>query len=88
MTRQKWLLVIALFAAFGLAMMPSASFAQVAEICDDGLDNDEDKDVDCDDSDCAEEEDCKEPPPPEPKGDLPQHRRPRREGRRCELRPQ
>jgi len=33
-----------------------------AEICDNGLDDDEDGDADCDDTDCSEEESCQEPP--------------------------
>ena len=34
------------------------------EICDNGLDDDEDGDADCDDSDCSEEESCQGPPEP------------------------
>ena len=32
------------------------------EICDNGLDDDEDGDADCDDADCSEEESCQAPP--------------------------
>jgi len=34
------------------------------EICDNGLDDDEDGDADCDDTDCSEEESCQGPPEP------------------------
>ena len=34
------------------------------EICDNGVDDDEDGDVDCADADCAAAANCKEPPPP------------------------
>ncbi|MFP6739913.1 MAG: hypothetical protein VCD34_14370 [Planctomycetota bacterium] len=34
------------------------------EICDNGLDDDEDGDADCADADCADAVNCKEPPPP------------------------
>jgi len=63
MTRQKWVMIVGLFAVLGLAaLVPSSGMAQATEaICDDNIDNDEDKDTDCEDSDCSEDPACKEP---------------------------
>src|SRR5262245_48623578 len=69
MKRMMWklLTVAGLSAVMGLALMPSPAMAQktTKEICDNGVDDDGDKAVDCDDSDCSADPFCK---PPQPKG--------------------
>jgi hypothetical protein len=64
---QKWVMIVGVFAALGLvSMVPSTGMAQQKkEICDNGTDDDGDKAVDCDDSDCTADPFCK---PPAPKG--------------------
>lgn len=37
-------------------------------VCDDGVDDDQDGDIDCADSDCADDVACEAPPPPPPDG--------------------
>ena len=58
-----------LFLIFGFSMTlamvlaPSVGLAQTTEeVCTDGEDNDKDGATDCEDSDCADKEECKEPP--------------------------
>jgi hypothetical protein len=64
MTRHKLLMIIGLFSILGFALAPSPSAAQVKkEICDNAIDDDGDKAIDCEDSDCSADPFCKEPPP-------------------------
>lgn len=67
MKHRKLLTIVGAFAALGLAsLVPSTGMAQQKqEICDNGIDDDDDKAVDCDDSDCTRDPFCK---PPAPKG--------------------
>ncbi len=66
MTKQKLLVSLGLSAVIAVGFLPSLASAQsVKEICDNGIDDDKDKAVDCDDSDCAADPFCK---PPAPKG--------------------
>ena len=65
MKAHKLFMIFGLSLVLGVALMPSAGMAQnEKEICDNGTDDDGDKDVDCDDKDCDQDEFCK---PPEPK---------------------
>ena len=66
MKRVKLIMIIGFLAALGYAVQPSPVMAQeVEEICTDDVDNDKDGDTDCEDSDCADKEECKvEPPTP------------------------
>jgi hypothetical protein len=64
MTKQKLFMIVGLFLALGLAMLPSPGTAQAQEICDNGVDDNGDKLVDCDDPLCVNDPACKEPPPP------------------------
>jgi hypothetical protein len=62
--RPRTLLLIGLAGALAYTAVPSAVYAQqVKEICDNGIDDDGDKAVDCEDSDCSGDPACKEPPP-------------------------
>ena len=62
--RSRTLLLIGLAGALAYATVPTAVYAQeVKEICDNEIDDDKDKDVDCEDADCAEDDKCKEEPP-------------------------
>src|SRR5258706_14393071 len=66
MKSAKLLVIVGLLGALGYALQPSpAGAAPAKEIYDNGVDDDGDKDVDCDDSDCSADPFCK---PPAPKG--------------------
>src|SRR5262245_4773024 len=49
-------------AALVYPLVPSIGHA-AKEICDNGIDDDGDKAIDCEDSDCSGDPSCKEPPP-------------------------
>jgi hypothetical protein len=59
MKLQKWFMIFSLLLAVGFALVltTGTAMAQATEICDNGIDDDSDKLVDCDDPDCADE--CK-----------------------------
>jgi hypothetical protein len=69
MIRQRLLTIVGLFFVVGLALVllsTGTATAQVkgGEICDDGIDNNGDKLIDCKDPLCATDPACKVPPPP------------------------
>src|SRR5262245_43248322 len=64
MKRQRLLLIIGLFAVLGYVTAPAPVFAQVKEICTNGVDDDGDKAIDCADSDCDKDPACVITPPP------------------------
>jgi hypothetical protein len=65
MTRlTKLFLIFGFSVTLALVLVPSVGLAQTTEeICTDGEDNDKDGATDCEDSDCADKEECKVPPP-------------------------
>jgi hypothetical protein len=65
MKRQKLFMIVGVLFVFGvtLALPVGPALAQSKEICNDGVDNDGDKAIDCADADCATSDFCKTPPP-------------------------
>jgi hypothetical protein len=63
---KRLLLMFALFFAvgLGLVLLPVGTASAQETACNDGLDNDGDKLIDCKDPDCATDPACKVPPPP------------------------
>jgi hypothetical protein len=67
MIRQRLFTIVGLFFVVSLALVllsTGTATAQVKEICDDGIDNDGNKLIDCKDPACATDPVCKVPPPP------------------------
>lgn len=66
MNKWQWRGIVSVLFALSLVLGLSAGTAMAqVEICNDGIDNDGDKAIDCKDSDCTNSEFCKTPPPPD-----------------------
>jgi len=63
MNKWQWRVIVSVLFALSLVLVLSAgtAVAQTKEICNDGIDNDGDKFIDCADSDCANDAACKKP---------------------------
>jgi hypothetical protein len=65
MNKWQWRGIVSVLFALSLVLGLSAGTAMAQETsCNDGIDNDGDKAIDCKDSDCTNSEFCKTPPPP------------------------